>query len=668
MKAQIVAVCLWASLGLWAQEPVDTTGTEEHPWSEYLNEVMTADDADSESWEQTYETLCELEQHPLDLNKASREQLEQLPFLSARQIEELVEYRDRYGAMKSPGELMMIRSLDYNARRLLTYFIYIDEHEEGSDNRRLLRHAHLRNELMASGRIPFYQRKGDTDEYMGYPYRHWVRYQLTYGDQLKAGLIGAQDAGEPFFAGSNRLGYDYYSYYLQLRNVGRLESLVVGKYRVSLGLGLILNNGFSLGKLSMLLNLGRSAYAITAHSSRSENYLQGAAATLKLGKGLSATAFISYRAMDATLNKNGTAATILSTGYHRTESEMAKKHNLHALKAGGSLLLRRNGFHVGANFVYTHLDRKLQPNTDILYRRNYPQGTSFINGSLDYGYASYRLSVSGETAIDRHGHLATLNTLSLRLGDTWNLMALQRFYAYSYATLDGMTFSEGGRVQNESGVYLGLSWQPVPAFRLSAYADLAYFAWAKYLVSESSYAQDYLIQGILQKQRWTFTARYRLRMKQRDLPDKSGLYARWEHRGRLRAEYAGDFFGSTTQIDGGFYNYEQGERGAMVSESLWWRRHWLRLYAGGGYFRTDSYDSRVYLYERGPLYTYSMNQYYGEGIRYWVMVKADIGRHLTLTAKAGTTKYFDRDKIGTGTQQIDSSSQTDLDLQLRWKF
>jgi len=668
MKAQIVAVCMWASLGLWAQEPVDATGTEEHPWSEYLNEVMTADDADSESWEQTYETLCELEQHPFDLNKASREQLEQLPFLSARQIEELVEYRDRYGAMKSPGELMMIRSLDYNARRLLTYFIYIDEHEEDDDKHRLLQHAHLRNELMASGRIPFYQRKGDTDEYMGYPYRHWVRYQLTYGDQLKAGLVGAQDAGEPFFAGRNRLGYDYYSYYLQLRNIGRLETLVIGKYRASLGLGIVINNGFSLGKLSMLQNLGRSANAITAHSSRSENYLQGAAATLNLGKGLSATAFISYRAMDATLNKNGTAATILTTGYHRTENEMAKKHNLHALKAGGSLLLRRNGFHVGANFVYTHLDRKLQPNTDILYRRNYPQGTSFINGSLDYGYASYRLSASGETAIDRHGHLATLNTLSLRLGDTWNLMALQRFYAYSYASLDGMTFSEGGRVQNESGVYLGLSWQPAPAFRLSAYADLAYFAWAKYLVSESSYAQDYLIQGILQKQRWTFTARYRLRMKQRDLPDKSGLYARWEHRGRLRAEYAGDFFGSTTQLDGGYYDYEQGERGTMVSESLWWHYHWLRLYAGCGYFRTDSYDSRVYLYERGPLYTYSMNQYYGEGIRYWVMVKADIGRHLTLTAKAGTTKYFDRDKIGTGTQQIDSSSQTDLDLQLRWKF
>ena len=32
----------------------------EHPWEKYLNEVMTAEDAESESWERTYELLCEL--------------------------------------------------------------------------------------------------------------------------------------------------------------------------------------------------------------------------------------------------------------------------------------------------------------------------------------------------------------------------------------------------------------------------------------------------------------------------------------------------------------------------------------------------------------------------------------------------------------------------------
>ena len=63
-----------------------------------------------------------------------------------------------------------------------------------------------------------------------------------------------------------------------------------------------------------------------------------------------------------------------------------------------------------------------------------------------------------------------------------------------------------------------------------------------------------------------------------------------------------------------------------------------------------------------------MSSFYGEGIRYWLMARAQIGANLMLTAKAGVTNYFDRSTIGSSYQQIAASSQTDLDVQLRWKF
>ena len=106
----------------------------------------------------------------------------------------------------------------------------------------------------------------------------------------------------------------------------------------------------------------------------------------------------------------------------------------------------------------------------------------------------------------------------------------------------------------------------------------------------------------------------------------------------------------------------------MLSQNMSYVHRWLRLNAGLGYFHTTSYDSRVYLYEQAPLYTYAMTQFYGEGIRYWLMARAAIGRHLTLTAKWGVTDYFDRNTIGSSYQLIDASSQSDLDIQLRWKF
>ncbi len=106
----------------------------------------------------------------------------------------------------------------------------------------------------------------------------------------------------------------------------------------------------------------------------------------------------------------------------------------------------------------------------------------------------------------------------------------------------------------------------------------------------------------------------------------------------------------------------------MVSQSLGCHYRWLRLSGGLGYYHTDSYDSRVYLYESGPLYNYGFSQYSGEGIRYWLMARAEINKRLILTAKFGTTDYFDRSVIGSSYQQIDGSSQSDLDLQFRYKL
>ena len=58
---------------------------------EITDEMSTMDDVESEAWEQNYDVLSELYEHPVNLNAATREELEQLPFLTAEQIEQLQE-------------------------------------------------------------------------------------------------------------------------------------------------------------------------------------------------------------------------------------------------------------------------------------------------------------------------------------------------------------------------------------------------------------------------------------------------------------------------------------------------------------------------------------------------------------------------------------------------
>ena len=232
----IIALFCWLSLNVYGQDN----------WQDAFRQWMTVEDMEEGYGEAMMEQLAELAASPVNLNQATREQLEALPFLTAVQVEQLVEYVYRYAPVRSMGELKMISSLDYYTRQLLEHFVCVGPERprrvwpQLSDVAKYGRHT-----LVAGGKVPLYDRKGDLlsdgSGYLGYKYRHDVRYQFNYNDRIKLGLTAAQDAGEPFFSNKNTMGYDHYSYYLQLRHMGRLEALNLGMYRVQMGLGLMMN-------------------------------------------------------------------------------------------------------------------------------------------------------------------------------------------------------------------------------------------------------------------------------------------------------------------------------------------------------------------------------------------------------------------------------------------
>ena len=660
----ICLLCCTVRLSSRSQAPSD--------WQEALRQWMTAEDMEEGYGTETMELLAEQAETKINLNQATREELEQLPFLTARQVEAIMEYLYHYAPMRSLAELQMITALDYDTRRLLRWFVVAGEEQpkrvwpKMADVTKYGKHT-----LAATGKLPFYNRKGDDNGYLGYKYRHDLRYQFAYNDRIKFGITGAQDAGEPFFSNKNRMGYDHYSYYLQLRRMGRLEALNVGMFRVQMGMGLLMNTGFGLGKLTTLQSMGRTTHALTAHASRSSaGYMQGAGATVRLTPRWHLTAFGSFRYVDATLNDDGSARTLIDDGYHRTPTEMQKKHNTQETDAGISIGWRKGTMHVSGNAVYTHFDRRLSPQTSTLYRRYAAQGNDFLNVSLDYGYNNHRWGVSGETAVNRDRALATIHSLSYRLSDALTLMALHRYYDKRYTALHSRSFSEGGHVQNEHGIYAGATWHPSRSWTLQGYADYAHFSWARYLVSAPSDAVDLLASARHQHRQWTWEFRYRMHLRQRNNTGKTALENRPEHRLRLRtAIEASPTLSLQTQIDGVMASDgTQYSKGFMIGQQAAWQHRGYKVYGNIAWFNTDDYTSRIYQYEQSVRYDFSFPTYYGHGLRCAVLAQARIASQLTASAKMGFTGYFDRSTISSGLQQIARSTMTDLLLQLRWQF
>ena len=193
-----------------------------------------------------------------------------------------------------------------------------------------------------------------------------------------------------------------------------------------------------------------------------------------------------------------------------------------------------------------------------------------------------------------------------------------------------------------------------------AYADVAYFAWPKFGTTGSTHSWDNLLSITFRPSGSTLLgARYRYRDKQNNQTQ----------RGRLYATYGGRSWSCKTQCDMSYVREsEAASRGWMASQQAAYRWRWLRLTCMAGYFSTDDYAARIYASEPTLLYGTHFGSFFGRGMRLVLTTRADVGSHLVALCKVGSTKYFDRDCISSGLQQIDGSSQTDIEIQVKWRW
>lgn len=638
----------------------------QQPWQQDLDAYYQLEDFDSPISQSEYETLEFLFQHPININTATQETLQQIPFLTEKQIEELQEYIYRYGKIKSLNELMMIESLGYETRNLLVNFVCVEDSSSTKfpGTNKILKYG--KHDIAITGRVPFYNRRGDSGAYLGYKYKHSVRYDFHYGNYVRFGIVGGNDAGEPWF-GKNKWGYDHYSYYAMLRNIGSLKTLALGCYKVSFGMGLVVNSTISFGKLSALTSLGRTSNNIRVHASQSEyNYFNGLASTVEIAKGLQVSAFISNRNLDATLNKDSMSiSSFVTSGYHRTFTEYSKKGNTNEKTIGGNIDFHHRNIVLGATIISSHLDKPLRPDTGTIYRRYYPNGQNFMNLGAYYGFDLGKWSFRGELATNQNSALALVNKMSFMPNGNLKIMALQRFYSYKYSSLYANSFSENGNPQNESGVYLGAEWRISSKWSVMAYTDWFYFPWAKYQVSQSSSGTDNLVQASFSSDNISFSARYRIKVKEKDSDEKQSLKKNIQQRMRLACKInTHTAFSFKTQLDGTITDSGKQEYGVMFTQSVNYdNRKGLKFGISGNYFNSTSYDSRLYAYEKNLRYVYSFPSYYGKGMRLSLCAELKVCDRLQIGLKAGHTKYFDRDEIGSSYQLISQSSYTDLDLQ-----
>ena len=630
------------------------------------------------NWENELEELSNRLQEPVNLNSATREQLEQFPFLSDIQIEHLLAYIYIHGQMETIYELQLVEELDRQTIQYLLPFVCIKaiNNEPAFRWKTMLKDAgrYGKNEVLTRLDIPFYKRKGYEHTYLGPSVYNSVKYTFRYRDQLYAGGVAEKDAGEPFAALHNRYGYDYYSFYLLLQNCGRLKSLAVGNYLLSFGQGLVMSTDYLMGKTIYASSFNNRSTGIKRHSSTDEyNYFRGVATTVALTKRLSVSAFYSHRNMDGVVT-DGEITSVYKTGLHRSRKEADKKNLLTSQLTGGNVSYQQNHIRLGITGVYYVFNRLYEPELTGYSKYNI-HGNHFYNLGIDYAYRWRRFSFQGETAIGKQGW-ASLNRLQYSPVQDIQFILIHRFYSYDYWAMYAHSFGEGSTVQNEQGYYVGLETTPFSHWRFFVSFDLFSFPWKKYRINKPSRGTDGLIQA-------TFTPRtnlsmylkYRYKQKERDLTGSKGTLTLpiFHHQLRYRLNYSlNDVFSSRTTLD---YNHFHSQdraatKGYQVTQMISSQLPWTRLFADvqGSYFCTDDYDSRVYVSEKGLLYTFYTPSFQGRGFRCAVRLRYELNKHWLFITKFGETIYLNRNEIGSGNDLIYGNKKADIQMQLRIKF
>lgn len=648
-------------------------------WEETLEQLSMEGDGDTQHWEDELEELSRRLEEPLDLNTATRAQLEQFPFLSDLQIENLLAYVYIHGPMQTVYELQAVEEMDKRTIELLLPYVCVQAVERSTAYPRL---KHIlkygRHEALARLDIPCYTRKGYEKSYLGPSAYHSLRYSFRYGDYLQAGITAEKDAGEPMFALHNRKGYDYYSPYLFISSRGWLRALALGNYRLGFGQGLVMGGGFRLGKTFSMTTSDYRSEGIRKHSSTDEyNYFRGAAATVSLLQPLRLSAFYSHRALDGVVEE-GVITSIYKTGLHRTQKEADKTHALTMQLMGGNLTYEKNALKVGLTGVYYFMDRPYEPKLNTYAAHNL-HGNNFYNVGMDYRLRLGRFSWVGEGAVGKKGY-AVLNRLMYNLSSGYRLQLLHRYYAYDYWAMFARSFGEGSTPQNENGWYLAAEAAPFARWKFFASLDLFSFPWWRYRISKPSQGTDAMFQADYAPRRnLSMYLNYRYKRKERDVSGTGGAVISpiYHHRLRCRLTYAPGFFTLRTTVDynhfrqqdKGTYRFDR-RQGYQFTQSFGCSlpRLPLSLSLQGTYFHTDDYDSRVYASERGLLYTFYTPSFYGRGFRYSAFLRYDVNKTFMFLVKFGQTVYQDRDEIGSGNDRISGNKKGDLQMQLRVKF
>jgi len=694
-KLFLIIAILTISLSLHAQQRdsiADPNLEQINQLEDYIQERSIDDGFDFNT---LFESLKFYSEKPLDLNKATREQIIELGLLTEIQINALQNHKVKHGDLLALYELQSIAFFDLESIKRILPYVTLNKGLDDYQVSVLKMISTGKNELYLRGSRVLENQLGFINEevedannfYYGSPYKMYTRYKHSYENKLSYGITAENDAGESFFSGSNKNGFDFYSFHFALKNyTSKIKDLVIGDFTASFGQGLILHSGFGAGKSSETINLKKNRRVLKAYTSVNENlFNRGIGITLGLSKNLDFTVFGSSIKRDANLIILDTLdnqqeiffSSLQASGLHRTNAEILDEDAVALQSAGANLKFKFRNLSIGLNTLFSSFNstfqRNLQPYNQFTFNQD-----QLLNASIDYAYIFKNYHFFGETAVSDNGAIATLNTLIIGLDRHVFLAFSQRDYARDYQALYPNAFGETSTVNNEKGLYLGLQVKPNYNWKFTAFYDIWKHPWLRFGIDAPSSGNEYLFKTTYKRKR-KFEIYLQFRRERRQFnavgneTKTNFLIDRTKQ--NLRFHVSNNLTNSLelrNRLDLTFFKAgdNPASTGFLIYQDVIFKPKSFPLSFTGriAYFDIDSFDARAFAFENDLLYSFSIPSYFNQGTRYYLNLRYKGFRNLTLEARISQTHWSNSDTIGSQLNEINGQNQTEVKAQIKFVF
>ena len=238
----IILVCLGGFLS--GQDTLSWSLRQREDLLFRFEELINEDESNLEELE---ELMVEEQEKIQDLNKLNVNALTpEVAFgflkITDYQYYNLMSYLAEYGPMVSLYELHAVEGFSYEDVVRLKPLLLVEIVNKKKNFFKNFFRKSKSNLLLRYGQVLEKQAgydKSQTKHYLGSPFRLAFKYQFSSQDKFVLAISGEKDAGEQFFKGVQKFGFDHYSAYLCLKNIGVLKKLVIGDFKLDFGQGLV---------------------------------------------------------------------------------------------------------------------------------------------------------------------------------------------------------------------------------------------------------------------------------------------------------------------------------------------------------------------------------------------------------------------------------------------